>query len=100
MKVQFVQSGGFVGTVKGCELDTATLAPDVAQELERLIRESGISGSGESLSKVGRDLHQYDIRIEEGTQNFSVVFDDATISQSMKPLLGFLKKHARIKALR
>ncbi len=99
MKVQFLQSGGFVGAVKGCELDTATLAPDVAQELERLIRGSGISGSGEFLSDAGRDLQQYDIAIEEGNRKDSVVFDDATIPQSARPLLGFLKRHARPKAL-
>jgi hypothetical protein len=99
MKVQFVQSGGFVGSVKGCELDTATLPPDVGQELERLIRTSGISGSGESLSDPGRDLYQYDITIEEDNRRSSVVFDDATIPQSAKPLVSFLKKHLRPQAL-
>jgi hypothetical protein len=95
MKVQFVQSGGFAGAVQGCELDTAALEPEVAQELERLIRGSGISGSGEFLSNTGRDLRQYDITIEEGHRKASVVFDDATIPPAAKPLLGFLKKQAR-----
>jgi hypothetical protein len=37
MKVRFVQSGGFVGAVRACELDTAALAPDAAREVERLV---------------------------------------------------------------
>jgi hypothetical protein len=100
MKVQFVQSGGFVGAVKGCELDTAALAPDVAEELQRLVQESGISGSGELLSDTGRDLQQYEITIHKGNRKSSVVFDDSSIPQSARPLLGFLKQHARPKALR
>ena len=95
MKVQFVQSGGFAGAVKGCELDTEALAPDAARELEQLVRKSGITKSGESLSETGRDLHQYEITIKEGKRMTRVVVDDATIPPPAKPLLGFLKKHAR-----
>jgi hypothetical protein len=98
MKVQFVQSGGFVGAIKGCEFDTAALAPDMAQEIERLIRGSGISASGEFLSDTGRDLQQYEIAIEHGSGKVSVVFDDSSLPPSARPLLSFLKKHARPKA--
>ena len=98
MKVRFLQSGGFVGAVKGCELDTAALAPDAARELERLVAESGIAGSDVSLSDTGRDLQQYEITIEGGNP-ISVVFDDSSIPPSAKRLLGFLKKRARPKAL-
>jgi emfourin len=100
MKVQFVQSGGVVGAVKGCELDTAALAPERAQELERLVRESGLSGSHESLSDTGRDLLQYEITLEDENRKSKVVVDDSTIPQSAKPLLGFLKKCAEPKSLR
>jgi hypothetical protein len=93
MKVRFVQSGGFVGAVRGCELDTAALAPDAARELERLVGESGIAGSGVLLSDRARDLQQYEITIEDGGAR-SVVLDDSSIPASAKPLLGFLKKHA------
>jgi len=98
MKVRFLQSGGFAGIIKGCELDSATLSPDAAQDLEGLIRDSGISGSGEFLSDTGRDLQQYEIRIEDGNLKSSVVFDDMSVPHSARPLLGFLKKHARPKA--
>jgi len=99
MKVRFLQSGGFVGTVKGCELDTAALSPETAQELERLVEDSQISVSGEFRSDTARDLHQYEITIEKGDCNVSVVLDDANIPQSAKPLLGFLKKRAHPKTI-
>jgi hypothetical protein len=98
MKVGFVQSGGFVGAIKGCEFDTAALTPDMVQEIELLVRGSGISESGEFLSGTARDLQQYEIVIEHGGRKISVVFDDSSIPASARPLLGFLKKHARPKA--
>jgi hypothetical protein len=95
MKVRFVQSGGFAGAVKGCDLDTQALPPDQARELERLVRESGISQSGEHLSDGGRDLHQYEITIEDGRRKLAVTFDDANVPPAARAFLGFLKKCAR-----
>ncbi len=95
MKVRLVQSGGIVGIVKACDLDSAIMSPDVAEELERLVRGSGISVSGAFLSDTGRDLHQYEIMIEYEDRTISVVFDDASIPPTAKPMLGFLKKQAR-----
>jgi len=94
MRIQFVQSGGFLGAVKGCELDTATLAPKAAQELQKLIEASGISASTKAYSNSGRDLQQYEITIEDGKRKVSVEFDDSTVPQAAKSLVGFLKKCA------
>jgi hypothetical protein len=99
MKVSFVQSGGFLGLVKGCELDTAVLTPDTAQELEQIAKASGISTSGEFFSDSGRDLQQYEITIEDGNSTISVIFDDETIPASAKSLVGYLKKHSQPKPL-
>src|SRR5262245_33802888 len=95
MKVHFVQSGGVLGLVKGCELDTTSLAPDQARELEQLVRTSGIAASGRAFSDAARDLQQYEITIEDGGSKVSVAVDDQTIPQSAKPLLGYLKRAAR-----
>ena len=95
MKVRLVQSGGFVGIVKACEIDSAILAPDAAEELVRLVRCSGISASGAFLSDAARDLQQYEITIEDETGTLSVVFDDSSIPPAARPMIGFLKARAR-----
>ena len=99
MKMNFVQSGGFLGMVKGCEIDTETLPADEAKKLEGLVQASGISASSELVSDSGRDLQQYEISIEEGASKISAVFDDETLPQSAKPLVGYLRKRARPKSL-
>ena len=98
MKVRLVQSGGLLGIVKACEIDSSILGPDAAEELERLVRGSGISASGAYLSDVGRDLQQYEITIEDETGTLSVVFDDSSIPPAARPMIGFLKQRARPQA--
>ncbi|MBM7059469.1 hypothetical protein JQX08_02000 [Pseudomonas sp. UL073] len=97
MKVRFVQSGGFVGAVKGCVLDTADLGQDDAQELERLVRESGLV-AGQSFSAAARDLNQYEITIE-GERQLSVSFDERSVPSSARLLVGYLKQRARPQGL-
>ncbi len=84
--------------MKGCEIDTKTLSPENAKELEQLVKAAAISGSGEFLSRSGRDLQQYEIAIEDGSRKISVIFDDQSVPQSVKPLIGYLKKCAKPKA--
>jgi hypothetical protein len=96
--VRFTQSGGFAGLVKGCEIDTTTLSPANAKELEQLVKAAAISASGEFLSRSGRDLQQYEITIEDGGRKTSVIFDDQTAPQSAKPLIGYLKKCSKPQA--
>lgn len=95
MKVRFVQAGGYAGLIKGWEVDSATLSSDEAGELERLVRDSGISESGETLSAAGRDLQQYELSIEDRTLKVSVTLDDSSVPQSAKPLIAYLKKRSR-----
>jgi Emfourin len=92
MKVWFDESGGYAGLLKGCEIDTSALPPEKAKELEQLVKASGISASGEFLSDSSRDLHQYEITIEQGASKIYAIFDDESIPQSAKPLIGYLKK--------
>jgi hypothetical protein len=95
MKVRFGQSGGYAGLLKGCEIDTAHLPLEQAQELLKLVKASAISASGEFLSNSSRDLHQYEITIEEGGAKKAVIFDDESLPAAAKPLVGFLKKCAK-----
>lgn len=97
MKIRFIQSGGFLGLLRGCELDTAELAPDIAQELEQIAKTSGISTSGVFFSELGRDLQQYDITIDDGNSEVSVTFDDETLPATAQSLVNYLQEYSRPK---
>lgn len=95
MKVRFTQSGGFAGALRGCELNTSQLASEEAAELEQLVEASDLPPSGEYLSSSGRDLFQYELEIDGDGIATSVVLDDHSVPATAKPLLGYLKKHAK-----
>lgn len=95
MRVTFLQSGGVIGAMRGCELDSASLLPDDARELESLVLSSGITQSGEFLSPDGRDLRLYEIRVENGAGIVSVTFDDWTLPTEARPLVSYLRRNAK-----
>ena len=92
MKVRFHQSGGYAGLLKGCEIDTAALEPQKAEELIQLVRQSSLSPKGQFLSKSSRDLHQYEIQIDDGAAESSVTYDEESVPPSARALIGYLKK--------
>jgi hypothetical protein len=94
VRVTFVQSGGVVGVPRGCELDSSKLAPGDARELESLVTESGLVTSGDHRSPHARDLRLYEIRVENGAETVSVTFDDSTLPERARPLVGFLRRNA------
>jgi len=98
MRVSFRQSGGVVGAVRACVLDSARLAPDDARELEELVRASGLSASGAFLTPEARDLRLYEIEVESEKENVRVTFDDQSLPEQARPLLSFLRRNARPEA--
>ena len=95
MRVTFVQSGGVVGVPRECDLDSSLLPPGEARELESLVMESGLLTSGDHQSSDARDLRLYEIRMENGPETVSVTFDDRTLPERARPLVGFLRRNAK-----
>jgi hypothetical protein len=95
MKITFMQSGGFVGAVKGCVIDTTDLAPDEQRELESLVATSGLTESLERFSSTGRDLRHYEIVIEQDARVQRIVCDDHSVPEAARPLVAFLAARAR-----
>ncbi len=95
MRVKFVQSGGVVGAVRACEIESSTLPPDEARELESLVQARGVSVSGEFLSPAARDLRLYAIQVERGAETVAVTFDDETLPAEARPLVSFLRRNAK-----
>lgn len=94
VKVKFTESGGFAGLVKEHEVDSSDLSPDEAAQLTKLVKSSGIKSSDVQLSDTPRDLKQYDLTIDDGDREVSVTFDDQTVPEAAKPLIGYLKKRS------
>jgi hypothetical protein len=90
MRVRFVQSGGVAGVMRRCEIDTGSLAPEAARELEALVRASDLPAAGRFLTPAARDLRTYEIDIEGSTGGVSVVFDERTLPERARPLVHFL----------
>ena len=104
--MSFLQSGGFPGLVKGFDLDSAALEPAAAAEVERLVRQSGLTASGSVVSEGGRDLKRYDLVIEgaapagePGSEPVRVTLDDSTVPAPARDLLAYLKQRARPRPL-
>lgn len=95
MKVWFIQSGGFAGTIRRYEADTQALQLAEALHLQTLIHESGQLQSGRWLDEQAADLKQYEIKIEDQTDTWCLTFDDHNIPEPVRPLLGFLMQQAR-----
>jgi hypothetical protein len=95
MKVSFRQSGGFVGLIRGIDLDTMQMDADQAVELEGLVNASGIEGSKKARTHAARDLVQYEITIEQDKQVSKLSFDDKSVPEAVQPLLKYLRPQAR-----
>jgi len=95
MKVCFVQSGGIVGAIKSCEVNTSSLEQPEADQLRQLVRDSGLNQSCSFVSDQARDLKQYEITIEDEASSICIVFDAENIPQSARTLLSFLMQRAK-----
>jgi len=94
VRIKFVQSGGFGGLLKGCEVDAAVLGETERAGLQVLLDE----GARRERSPGSRDLTTYDITVETGDQTLTLSFDDLTMPPLARSLLQALV--ARAKPLR
>ena len=90
MKITFRQSGGFMGLVRGCTVDTTTLAADERSRVEGLVTASSLTASFTRQAEGGRDRWQYEITIEYDAVHVHVVCDDACLPEPARPLVAYL----------
>jgi hypothetical protein len=95
MKVRFRQSGGFAGLVRGAELDTDSLPPTQAAELERLVAAASLP-SGKRATAAGADRQQYEIAVERtGAHRIESRFGDGDLTDELAALVAFLRARAK-----
>jgi len=96
VRVQFTQSGGIVGAIRECTLDTSSMQADEATTLETLVKNANLlSTPGEQRSLTGRDLEDYQISIDDGHGDVTVIRDQSTLTAEAKALVAYLKKCAK-----
>ncbi len=91
MHVHFERSGGFAGITLSCDFDSANLSPEENSDLTRLLTESHFFELPAAMpAQSGADLFQFNITVDNGTQKHSVVFDQKSAPEYLKPLLQWL----------
>ena len=95
MKIKFRQTGGFVGLVIGCEVNTVLLPADKAARLQSLVEQSGILQATSKRTPNAADLLIYDFTIETRDGCHQVSFDDLSLPEPVRPLLEYLQNQAR-----
>ncbi len=100
MRIQLRRTGGFAGVSMECRVATEELTLPERQELEGLLEaaqpdglRSDVSGSDGCASdrRTGaRDLLRYELSIDRDDHPIELSFDDATLPESLLPLIDWL----------
>jgi emfourin len=97
MRIDFECAGGYGGLQLRFKGDTRELPPDVADDLERAVAESGIWDLGER-DLAGEDgppdVFSYRLSLWDGDNSANLSVTDVTAPQSIRPLLAILRKLA------
>jgi emfourin len=101
MKVYFERSGGFAGMVTSANVDTQTLPPSEAHEIQNLIENSHFfdlpskSPQPSKAKKGAADYFTYKITVQNDEKEHTVQFNDINMQTKIKPLIDFLVKHSQ-----
>jgi hypothetical protein len=94
MKIRFKQTGGIAGTTRICEVDTDSMSPSEAQELERLLTQSGVMAEDNVQPRSAADAFQYDLEVENGGNKTHAMLSDTSLDEHSTKLIQFLKGKA------
>ncbi|WP_068510850.1 protealysin inhibitor emfourin [Leptolyngbya sp. O-77] len=95
MRIDFQSSGGFANLQLAYSVDTRTLRPGEASELEALVRQSNVMemqpGQLAAASAGPPDVMTYRLELQEGDRHQSLTITDLTAPPSLQPLLSRLR---------
>jgi len=99
LRIIYERSGGFAGLTLTVELDTASLPPDEAHDVQKMIEEAGfftLPASIPALTCVA-DAFQYVVTVEAEGKQHTVRTIDTAIPDALLPLIEYLTKVAKEK---
>jgi hypothetical protein len=99
MKITFQRSGGFAGMRIIKTLDTADLSPTDASKVLQLITEADFFRLPDTItaSKPQPDRLQYRLTVADEDQEHTVMMGEDVLPQSVRPLVDWLMKVARVR---
>jgi len=96
MRIQFEQTGGFMGRTVNLDLDLDELPADEAGQIRQLIEEADFINLHEDLSvRPMPDAYSYRITVDTGTLTHTVRVGDPDTPDSLRPLIQELSRRAR-----
>jgi len=99
MKISFVRTGGFAGLRLATTVDSATLSPEEAAQLQALVDNAKFFALPTNVKgkASGVDRFQYTITIETPTQQHTVTVEESAASPELLQLLSWLTTAAKTK---
>jgi hypothetical protein len=92
MKLTVAQGGGFAGLVRTVSADSASLAPEHAEELRRRVEASGLLGLPPRLGAAAdhADRIDYAVTVEDGDRRHTVVTSADAVPDGVRSLISWL----------
>ncbi len=97
MQIIFERSGGVAGMFRTATVAAEDLAPEDAEEMQRLVAESGFFDLPETIPDEGRvvDDLTYTITVATHDGEHTVTTGGAAAPEGLRPLLDWLNRMAR-----
>jgi hypothetical protein len=96
-RVHFERSGGFAGLNLSASVDTGGLDEDEASQLEQEIEQANFFHLPARLqaAEPGADRFEYNITVERGLHKHSVNVSEASLPDTLRPLVSHLEQLLR-----
>jgi hypothetical protein len=96
MRVSLKRSGGFAGVSMQTTVDTATLPPAEAAQLQNLVAAADFFRLPETIASRGQpDRFQYQLAIEENGRQHTVTVGESAMPGPLNPLIEWMMAKIR-----
>ncbi len=99
MQIEFERTGGFAGLRLATVIDSTSLSPEEARQLDQLLEAANFFELPAEMMSTGpgADRFLYSLTIIEGTRRHTVRAGEAAIPERLRDLLNWLTSVARRK---
>jgi hypothetical protein len=95
VRVEVVRSGGFAGLTRAAAMDTEELDAERAEQLRKLVDESGIQSLASAPPGSGAaDRFQYDVTVTRGNRRTSTVLHESSMPDATRRLVRWVLQGA------